>query len=188
MSINLSKGQRISLEKPDGTAFSILRMGLGWDGAKSGFLGRAKDIDLDASCLLLDKDKKLVDEISYRQLRSRCGSIQHSGDNRTGAGEGDDETITINLANLPATVEYICLTINSFSGQSFSDVENASCRLYDDKNVEQAKFVLSEKGKHTALIMVSVYRHNGSWKVKAIGHPSDNAIAVHMLPVIQAVI
>jgi tellurium resistance protein TerZ len=188
MTIHLTKGARIPLSKPDGSKFNRLSMGLGWDGVKGGFFGKAKDIDLDASCLLLNKDKQLVDQVWFRVLKSQCGSIHHSGDNRTGDGDGDDETISVNLATLPANVEYLVFTVNSFTGQSFKNVENATCRLYDDQNVEQAKFVLSEKGDHTAMIMVSAYRHGDEWRVKAIGHPTQCQIASQLLSDIQAVI
>ncbi|MDT8924807.1 TerD family protein [Pseudomonas taiwanensis] len=184
--INLQKNQRISLEKPDGTKFTTLSMGLAWDGV-SGFLGRTS-VDLDASCLMLNKDKQLVDQVWYRQLKSQCGSIHHSGDNRTGEGSGDDETIRVNLATVPANVEYLVFTVNSFTGQNFDKVENASCRLYDDKGTEQAKFALSEKGKHTAMIMVSAYRHGDAWKVKAIGHATNCQIASQLMQDVQNVI
>lgn len=186
MSISLQKNQRISLEKPDGTKFTSLSMGLAWDGV-SGFLGRTS-VDLDASCLMLNKDKQLVEQVWFQQLDSRCGSIHHSGDNRTGEGSGDDETIRVNLATVPANVEYLVFTVNSFTGQNFDKVENASCRLYDDKGTEQAKFALSEKGKHTAMIMVSAYRHGDAWKVKAIGHATNCQIASQLMQDVQNVI
>jgi tellurium resistance protein TerZ len=185
--ISLEKGSRLSLAKEDGTKLTSISMGLGWDGAR-GFLGGAKSIDLDASCLLLNADKQLVEEVSFRNLQSRCRSIQHSGDNRTGAGDGDDETIKVNLASLPANVNYLIFTVNSFTGQSFQDVENAKCRVYDDKGQAQAQYVLSDKGSHTGMIMVSVYRHGDDWKVRAIGHQTSGRVAQDMMRDIAAVI
>jgi len=123
MALNLEKGQKISLNKEAGGALSIVRMGLGWDVAKSkgmlgGLFGGGGDsIDLDASCLMFDEQGSLKDVVWFRQLRSNDGSIQHSGDNRTGAGDGDDETITVDLNKVPATIKTLVFTVNSFLGQ-----------------------------------------------------------------------
>ncbi len=111
MGINLQKGQKISLDKEAGGGLTRIVMGLGWDAAKSkgGMLGGlfggggGDSIDLDASCLMFDEAGNLLDTVWFRQLRSQDGSIQHSGDNRTGEGEGDDEQIQVNLASVPAT-------------------------------------------------------------------------------------
>lgn len=181
--INLQKSQRISLAKPDGTALTAVSMGLGWDGAK-GFFG-SKSVDLDASVLLLDANKSLVDQVWFRNLKSRCGSISHSGDNRTGAGDGDDETIKVNLAALPANVQYLVFTVNSYTGQSFNDVENAYCNLYDESGVKVAKFNLSEKGRHTGLIMACIYRKDGAWKVNALGIQTSGNVAQDMINIIR---
>lgn len=182
--IQLSKGARISLAKPDGTALTSVSMGLGWDGAR-GIFGGAKSVDLDASVLLLDANKTLVDQVWFRSLKSRCGSIVHSGDNRTGAGAGDDETIKVNLAALPDNVQYLVFTVNSYTGQSFNDVENAYCNLYDEAGNKVAQFNLSEKGRHTGLIMASIYRKDGAWKVNALGIQSNGNLAQEMVDTIR---
>ena len=175
MAVNLQKGQKISLEKEAGGALNRVTMGLGWDVAKSkGFFGfgggKSESVDLDASCVLFDEANRPVDVVWFRQLKSRDGSISHSGDNRTGAGEGDDEQIVVELNRVPESVRSLVFTVNSFTGQTFSTVENAYCRLLNaSNNQEVARFNLSVQGSHTAQIMAKLYRHNGEWKMHAIG-------------------
>jgi len=108
--------------------------------------GGGSEIDLDASCILLNSDYQKIDLVWFRQLKSQDGSIKHSGDNRTGDGEGDDETINVDLQRLPASVKYLIFTVNSFTGQSFEKVEKAYCRIVNgSNNTELARFNLSEK-------------------------------------------
>ena len=151
-------------------------MGLGWDAKAGGFLGMGgSNIDLDASCALFDSNKSLVDSISFRQLVSRDGSIRHSGDNLTGAGDGDDEVINVDLHRIPANVEQIVFTVNSFQGQTFDKVQNCFCRLVDSVNSSEiAVYKLNERGtSNTGLIMAKLYRHNGAWKMNALGVPCN---------------
>jgi tellurium resistance protein TerZ len=174
MSVNLQKGQKISLDKEAGGALTKITMGLGWDAVKTkgflGFGGKTEAIDLDASCVMFDEANKAVDIVWFRQLKSRDGSIVHTGDNRTGAGDGDDEQIIVDLPNVPANVKSLVFTVNSFTGQSFAQVENAFCRIVNtSNNKEVAKYDLSVQGAHTAQIMAKLYRHNGEWKMHAIG-------------------
>jgi tellurium resistance protein TerZ len=174
MSVNLQKGQKISLDKEAGGTLTKITMGLGWDAVKSkgifGFGGKTETIDLDASCVMFDEANKPVDIVWFRQLKSRDGSIVHTGDNRTGAGDGDDEQIIVDLANVPSNVKSLVFTVNSFTGQSFAQVENAFCRIVNtSNNKEVAKYNLSVQGAHTAQIMAKLYRHNGEWKMHAIG-------------------
>jgi tellurium resistance protein TerZ len=174
VAINLQKGQKISLAKEAGGQLSKITMGLGWDAVQSrgflGFGGGQQEIDLDASCLLFDESKSLVDVVFFRHLRSNDGSIQHTGDNRTGAGDGDDEQIVVNLDTVPALVKSLVFTVNSFTGQDFSQVQNAFCRIVDaSSGKEIARYNLSAQGTHSAQIMAKVYRHNGEWKMHAIG-------------------
>ncbi|HEX8602376.1 MAG TPA: TerD family protein [Pseudoduganella sp.] len=187
MSVNLTKGQKISLDKEAGGTLSQVTMGLGWDAVKSkGFLGfgsKSVDIDLDASCLLFDEANKPVDAVWFRQLKSRDGSVMHSGDNRTGAGDGDDEQISVNLSQVPAGVKSIVFTVNSFTGQSFAQVQNAYCRLVNAGNgKEVARFDLSVQGSHNAQIMAKLYRHNGEWKMHAIGENGSGRTFEELLP------
>src|SRR4051794_32717875 len=126
MSVSLSKGQSVSLVKSGGGALAQVRMGLGWDAVrKKGLFGsRAQSIDLDASALLFDAGGSVLDQVWFQQLTSRDGSVQHTGDNTTGAGEGDDESIRVYLPGVPAAVTTIVFTVNSFTGQDFSQIEN----------------------------------------------------------------
>lgn len=172
MAISLKKGERISLSK-EAPGLSKIFMGLGWDPvkAKSGWFGKAeeKSIDLDASVLLFDEQGTVIDTVWFRQLSSRDGSIKHSGDNTTGKGEGDDERIYVDLNALPTNVKTLIFTVNSYTNQSFAEIESATCRLVDNATgKELASLVLSERGSHTAAIMSSVYRNNGEWKMAAI--------------------
>ncbi len=180
-SISLKKGQRISLSKDTGTpGLSKIFLGLGWDPVeqpkqKTGWFGRAveqekKEIDLDASVILFDEHGNVVDTVWFRQLTSRDGSIRHSGDNRTGKGDGDDERIYVDdLARVPTEAKSMVFVINSYLGQNFSEIERAVCRLVDQTTgKELASLVLSERGPHTAALMVSVYRANDGWELKTI--------------------
>lgn len=197
MGISLVKGQKISLEKADGSSLSRIFLGVGWDvAAKSGgggFLGglfgggNSGSIDLDASAILFDENKQPLDSIWFAQLASRDGSIKHSGDNLTGEGDGDDEKIFVDLTRVPPQVKSIVFTISSFRGQTFEKVENAFCRLVDESNqAEIAKYNLSAKGNYTALIIAKVYRHNNAWKMSALGESCNGKtiqeIVPHILP------
>ena len=197
MAINLQKGQRISLEKEAGRGLNRVVMGLGW-GMKQvqtrGFLGfgageRQTAVDLDASCLLFDASGNLVDTVWFRQLKSRCGSISHSGDDRSGGGESgsENERITIDLNQVPAAVQVLIFTVNSFSGEDFTGIPNAFCRLVDEaNNGEIARFDLSlEGGQHTGLIMTKLYRHNSEWKMQAIGEQADGRTFHDLLPALR---
>ena len=187
MSVNLTKGQKISLDKEAGTTLARITMGLGWDAIKTkGFLGfgsKSEAVDLDASCLMFDDGNRLVDTIWFRQLKSKDGSIVHTGDNRTGAGDGDDEQINVDLSQVPAGVKSLVFTVNSFTGQNFSQVENAYCRIVNGaNNQEVARFNLSVQGAHTAQIMAKLYRHNGEWKMHAIGENGSGRTFDDLMP------
>lgn len=197
MAINLQKGQRISLEKEAGRGLSQIVMGLGW-GMKQvqskGFLGfgagtREESVDLDASCLLFDASGNLVDTVWFRQLQSRCGSIHHSGDDRSGGGAAgsENERITIELNRVPATAQVLVFTVNSFSGEGFAGIPSAFCRLVDGTNgSEIARFDLSlEGGHHTGLIMTKLYRHNSEWKMQAIGEHASGRTFHDLLPALK---
>ncbi len=192
MAINLQKGQKISLSKESGGALSKIVMGLGWDAKKapagklkSLFGGGSSDesIDLDASCVMFNEQNKVVDTIYFGQLKSRDGSIVHTGDNRSGAGDGDDEQIKVDLDKVPENVKSLVFTVNSFSGQTFDQVENAYCRIVDSRNSsEVARYTLSSQGSHTAQIMAKLYRHNGEWKMHAIGENGVGRTIDALLP------
>lgn len=173
-------------------------MGLGWDvGAapqkSGGFLGGlfggggsgGGSIDLDASCIMLDANKQMVDAIWFGQLQSKDSSIQHTGDNRTGAGDGDDEVINVNLSRIPDHVQALVFTVNSFTGQTFATVNNAFCRLVNaSNNSEVARYDLSAQVSHTALILAKIYRHNGEWKMHTIGETASGRTFHDLMPAI----
>ncbi|HEX3336136.1 MAG TPA: TerD family protein [Jatrophihabitans sp.] len=190
MSVSLSKGQRVSLRKEGGAQLSQVRMGLGWDAApKKGLFGRkrAQTIDLDASALLFDASGKLVDQVWFQQLTSKDGSVQHTGDNLTGEGEGDDESIRVDLSKVPATVTSLVFTVNSFTGQDFSQIENAFCRLIDESDEREiARYELTGSGPHTAQIMAKVARDGAGWAMTAIGAPASGRTFRDLLPAISS--
>jgi tellurium resistance protein TerZ len=187
MSINLSKGQSVSLTKSSGGSLSRVRMGLGWDAVKKrGLFGsRAQSIDLDASCLLFDASGTLVDQVWFRRLRTADGAVQHTGDNLTGAGEGDDESIIVELDKVPATVQTLVFVVNSFTGQNFSQIENAFCRLVDETTgAEVARYELTGSGTHNAQIMSKVARAGGGWSMTAIGATANGRTFHDLLPTV----
>jgi tellurium resistance protein TerZ len=173
--VRLAKGQSVRLEKSGGGTLTRVTMGLGWDVRKSkGLLGMfgggGGDIDLDASCLLFDGGRRLIDQVWFRQLKSRDGSIVHSGDNLTGAGDGDDEMINVDLSRLPPAVTALVFTVNSFRGDSFDRIENAYCRLVDaSTGAELARYDLTGAGSHTGQVMAQMTKTGGGWDMKALG-------------------
>lgn len=187
MSVSLSKGQKVSLTKAGGGTLTQVRMGLGWDAMrKKGLFGsRAQSIDLDASALLFDASGGLVDQVWFQQLGSKDGSVQHTGDNRTGAGEGDDESIRVDLSRVPPAVATLVFTVNSFTGQDFSQIENAFCRLIDESNeTEIARYDLTGTGPHTAQIMAKVARDGPGWSMTALGNAASGRTFHDLLPAI----
>ncbi|MDL4771341.1 MULTISPECIES: TerD family protein [Thermomonosporaceae] len=189
MSISLQKGQKVSLAKPGGGTLSQVKMGLGWDAVeKKGRFGKSKaqTIDLDASCLLFDASGNLADAVWFRQLRSKDGSVLHTGDNLTGAGEGDDEVINVDLQQVPANVVQLVFTVNSFTGQDFTQISNAFCRLVDEATGQElARFDLSGAGEHNAQIMAKVARDGQGWSMTAIGATATGRTFQHLLPAVS---
>ncbi|WP_432485736.1 TerD family protein [Kineococcus esterisolvens] len=187
--VDLTKGQKLSLSKSGGGSLTRVSMGLGWDAVAKGFLGRRKsiDVDLDASCLLFDAAGQLVDTVWFQQLRSKDGSVTHTGDNLTGEGEGDDEVIVVDLPAVPARVTTLVFTVNSFTGQDFSSIENAYCRLLDTAQpqaVELARYRLTGSGSHTAQVMASLSREGSGWSMTAIGQAASGRTFRDLLPAI----
>jgi tellurium resistance protein TerZ len=194
MGINLQKGQKISLAKEAGGSLSKVVMGLGWDAKKpaggGGLLkgmfgggGGGESIDLDASCILFDEQNRALDTVYFGHLKSKDGSIVHTGDNRTGDGDGDDEQIIVDLDKIPSTVKSLVFTVSSYTGQTFNMVENAYCRIVNKGNNEEiARYTLTAQGSHTAQIMAKIYRHNGEWKMHAIGENGTGRTIDNLLP------
>ena len=180
MSVNLQKGQKVNLRKEDGGALRRVMVGLGWDEVKQkrGFFApKPQDIDCDASVFVCVNGHLMgTDDIVYfGNLQHKSSCIRHMGDNLTGAGEGDDEQIMVDLANVPAEYDRIVLVVNIYQAvqrnQHFGMVENAFIRLVDGRNNnEMCHYNLSEDySGMTAMIFGEVYRHNGEWKFNAIG-------------------
>lgn len=181
MAISLQKGGNVSLSK-EAPGLNKIHIGLGWD-------VRATDgsaFDLDASAFLLNDTGKVrssADFIFYNQLKSADGSIEHTGDNTTGQGDGDDETINVTLNSVPADVTKIVITVTIHEAdtrhQNFGQVSNAFVRIVNaDGNAEIARFDLSEDAStNTAMIFGELYRHGGEWKFKAVGQGFDGGLA-----------
>ena len=173
MAISLNKGGNLSLSKTDPSLNQVL-VGLGWDARATD----GTDFDLDASAFLLSESGKVRGEhdfIFYNQTCSPEGSVEHTGDNRTGAGDGDDEAVRINLAQVPADIQKIAITVTIHEGESrgqnFGQVQNAFIRVVNDQsNTEIVRFDLNEDySTETAMIFGELYRHNGEWKFRAVG-------------------
>ena len=179
MGVSLQKGQKVSLTK-DNAGLSRVVIGLGWDEVqqKRGFFApKQQEIDCDASAFLL-ADGKLrgVDDIVYfGNLRHKSGTVQHMGDNLTGAGDGDDEQIVVELDRVPAEYDRIVLVVNIYQAdkrkQHFRMIQNDFIRIVDSRNNQElCKYNLSDNyDGMTAMIFGEVYRHNGEWKFNAIG-------------------
>ncbi|MFK3775155.1 MULTISPECIES: TerD family protein [Pseudomonas] len=173
MALSLQKGGNLSLTKTDPSLTKII-VGLGWD-------PRATDgteFDLDASAFLLGANGKVrgeADFIFYNQLRSADGSVEHTGDNRTGAGDGDDEVIKVDLSRVPADVDKVAFTVTIHDAdtrrQNFGQVGGAFIRIVNEvSNNEVVRYDLAEDAStETAMIFAELYRNNGEWKFRAIG-------------------
>ncbi|MEA5596036.1 TerD family protein [Rivularia sp. UHCC 0363] len=186
MTISLQKGQRISLSK-EAPGLTKLICGLGWDVAKrsgggffSNFGGSGHDYDLDASVICLDANGKLTDNknvIYFGNLQHSSRAIIHQGDNLTGAGDGDDEVIIMDLPRIPVNIAKLIFVVNIYEcvtrKQDFGQIENAFVRLVNSSNnKELARYNLSGKEYMgmTGMILAEVYRHNNEWKMAAIGN------------------
>ena len=169
-SVSLQKGQRVRLTKDGGQKLTQVRMGLGWDPVRKGglFGSREVEIDLDASVVLFASGQP-VDLAFYNNLTTRDGSVRHLGDNRTGEGDGDDETIVVDLTRVPVHVDALVFIVTSYGGQTFQQVQNAFCRLIDHTDGELARYTLTGGLPVTGMVMAKVYREGGDWKLQAIG-------------------
>lgn len=208
MSISLQKGQKIDLTKGDRGDLRQVMVGLGWDEAQTapqqssgGFMGlfksqpqkQAQDIDCDASAILLNANGKLYSNetndccVYFGNLSHHSGAIQHQGDNLTGAGDGDDEQIMVDLNRVPADVAKIVFVVNIYDanvrGQHFGMIQNAFIRLVNlANNSEICKFNLSENYYGmTGMVVGEIYRYNGEWKFNAIGQPVKEASRLQSL-------
>ncbi|MDR2198691.1 MAG: TerD family protein [Deltaproteobacteria bacterium] len=181
MAVSLVKGGNVSLVK-EAPGLSVILVGMGWDvSGKEGV-----DFDLDASAFLLTENRKVRnsgDFIFYNNLSTNDGSVRHTGDNRTGEGEGDDESIQINLLKLAPEVHTVSLTVTIHEAearkQNFGQVNNAFIRIVNvDNGKEIARFDLTEDmSTETAMIFGEVYRQGSDWKFKAVGQGFTGGLA-----------
>jgi stress response protein SCP2 len=176
----------VSLRKRDGSGLTLVRMGLGWDPVKtrSLFGSREVEIDLDASALMF-ADRQPVDVVFYNHQRSKDGSILHTGDNRTGHGDGDDESIIVDLGRVPAHVTAVVFVVTSYTGQTFAQVENAFCRLVDETTgAELVRYTLSGGAPCTATVMTKLFRDGSTWKMAAIGEGAQGRTPLDLVGVV----
>ncbi|MFE2429617.1 TerD family protein [Streptomyces sp. NPDC059373] len=182
--VNLKKNQTVSLVKGGKPLLSSVRMGLGWEPAF-----RSKDIDLDASVIAYGADRNHIASCYFGKLSILSGAIQHSGDNLTGEGAGDDEAITVHLGGLPPEVTGLVFTVNSFSGQKFNQVAKAYCRLLDATTGEElVRFDLTQGEPRTGVMMAKLIKQfSGEWEMTAMGEFADSRTVKGMVkPAAQA--
>jgi tellurium resistance protein TerD len=181
MAVQLSKGGNVNLMKEEPGLEDIV-IGLGWDPRETA----GAEFDADASLFMLGTSGKVPDDkhfIFYNEKVSPCGSVVHQGDNRTGAGEGDDEQIVVALKKVPATIEKLAVTVTIYDAearkQNFGQIRNAFVRIVNKKtDREIARFDLSEDMSiETAMIFAEIYRYNGEWKFKAVSQGYAGGLA-----------
>jgi len=182
MSINLSKGQRIDLTKTNPGLTKVV-LGLGWDTNKYSGGG---EIDLDASAFLLHQDGKAKDEsdfVFYNALIAYNGAVEHTGDNRTGEGDGDDEQIKIDFQKVPSHIQRIGISVTIHDAESrlqnFGQVSNAFVRLVDESSGREVlRYDLGEDfSVETAIVFCELYRHDADWKFQAVGSGFSGGLA-----------
>ena len=182
MTINLSKGQKIDLTKSNPSLKRAV-IGLGWDTNKYSGGG---DFDLDASAFLVGSNGKTnndLDFIFYNNLEHSTGAVIHTGDNRTGEGDGDDEKLIVEFAKIPSDIDKIAITVTIYDAiaraQNFGQISNAFVRVVNEEtNEEILRYDLSEDfSVETALVFCEIYRHNGEWKFSAIGSGFQGGLA-----------
>ncbi|MBQ7544843.1 MAG: TerD family protein [Synergistaceae bacterium] len=196
MAVNLVKGQKVDLRKPDGSSLKTVMIGLGWDAAEKaaggGMLGglfrgrkRTHNIDCDATVFVCRNGKLASNDdiVYFGNLEHASGAIRHMGDNLTGEGEGDDEEIFVDLTRLPANCDRIVFVVNIYKAsersQHFGMIRNAFIRICDNEtSTELCRYNLSENyDGMTAMVFGEMYLRNGQWKFNAIGQATkDNSI------------
>lgn len=173
MAISLTKGQNVSLSKTDPNLKNVL-VGLGWDTRSTD----GQDFDLDTSVFMATENGKVPSDrhfIFYNQLVSPCGGVEHTGDNLTGNGDGDDESVIVQLDKVESNIKSLFITVTIHDAearrQNFGQVSNAFVRIVNnDTSEEIVRFDLSEDySTETAMVFGEIYRHNGEWKFRAIG-------------------
>lgn len=189
MAINLQKGQRINLEKGNGSKLENICVGINWGAIeKKGLFGLSKTkeaVDLDASCALYNDAKQLTDIVYFGELRSKDGAVRHSGDDLTGDMNGNDgldnEVISLDFTRLNPSVSYVAFVLNSFRGHDFGTIPFASIRIYEGTpsrvNEVHATYDIANGpgfAGHVSMVMGVFYKKNGEWKFNAIGEPTKD--------------
>jgi tellurium resistance protein TerD len=181
MSVSLSKGGNVSLTK-EAPGLTAVLVGLGWDARTTSGAG----FDLDASALMVGTAGKILSDahfVFFNNLTSPDGSVEHTGDNLTGEGEGDDEVIKVNLAGVPQEVDKVVVTVSIYDAetrsQSFGQVRNAYIRVINQADgAELTRYDLSEDASNeTAMIFGELYRNAGEWKFRAVGQGYSTGLA-----------
>lgn len=181
MAVNLDKGGKVDLSKTDPSLNKVL-VGLGWDPRVTD----GADFDLDASVFMLTENGKCKSEkhfIFYNNMDSPCGSVHHTGDNRTGDGDGDDEVVQIDLSKVPADVQKLVFSVTIHDAEklklNFGQVANSFIRIVNEEtNNELVMYELGEDySTETAMIFGELYRHNGAWKFSAVGQGFSGGLA-----------
>ena len=181
MGVSLSKGGNVSLTK-EAPGLTAVTVGLGWDVRTT----TGTDFDLDASALLVNADSKVVSDkhfIFFNNLKSPEGSVEHTGDNLTGEGEGDDEQVKVNLSTVPAEVEKIVFPVSIYDAesrqQSFGQVRNAFIRVVNAADQKElARYDLTEDAStETAMVFGELYRNGAEWKFRAVGQGYASGLA-----------
>ena len=181
MPISLQKGQKVDLTKSNPGLKNIL-VGLGWDTNK---YDGGSDFDLDTAAFLTDESGKVTsqdDFVFYGNMKHISGAVEHLGDNRTGAGEGDDEQLKVDLSMVPANISKITFTVTIYEAeerrQNFGQVSNAFIHIMDEKGTELIRYDLGEDFSiETAVVVGELYRHGGEWKFNAIGSGFQGGLA-----------
>ncbi|MED4204125.1 TerD family protein [Neobacillus mesonae] len=182
MAVSLSKGQKVDLTKTNPGLTKVV-VGLGWDTNK---YDGGNDFDLDSSVFLLGENGKVTTEtdfVFYNNPQGGNGSVVHTGDNRTGEGDGDDEQVNINLTAIPANIQRVAFTITihdaASRNQNFGQVSNSYARIFNEETGEELiRYDLGEDFSiETAIVVGELYRHNGEWKFSAIGSGYQGGLA-----------
>lgn len=187
MAINLEKGQRINLEKSNGSKLQNICVGVNWGAIeKKGLFGTKKEaVDLDASCAVYDDKKNHIDSVNFKKLVSNDRAIKHSGDDLTGDLNGDDgldnEVITLDFSQLTPAANHVAFFINSFRGQDFKDIPFASIRIYEGTptkvSQEFARFDIANDATfagNVSMVLGVFYKRNEEWKFSAVGVPTND--------------
>ncbi|MFA1539209.1 TerD family protein [Actinomadura monticuli] len=181
MPVSLSKGGNVSLTK-QAPGLTAVTVGLGWDLRTT----TGTDFDLDASAMVLDASGKIITDqhfVFFNNLRTPDGAVEHSGDNTTGAGEGDDEQLKVNFGAMPAAAERVAFAVSIYDadsrGQNFGQVRNAYIRVLNQAGgAEMARYDLSEDASmETAMVFGELYRNGTEWKFRAVGQGYASGLA-----------